>query len=157
LPETAKRNDRDWRLSSHHEAKYYKIAPARASHCMRFWQHWSRHCQRRNFRNTCVRRNINFECSKTWIVSCHCADTIQTRQLMLLFHNNTMQRYKGNVSCCLFQNSRIRHPAVTEFDILSALVQCWVPVVQKGLSWQPNRPPRCAHGPHWSKRNKHAS
>jgi len=64
LPETAKRNDRDWRLSSHHEAKYYKIAPARASHCMRFWQHWSRHCQRRNFRNTCVRRNIIFRVFK---------------------------------------------------------------------------------------------
>jgi len=27
---------------------------------------------------------------------------------MLLFRNSTMQRYKGNVGCCLFQNSRIR-------------------------------------------------
>jgi len=25
----------------------------------------------------------------------------------LLFRNSTMQHYKGNVSCCLFQNSRI--------------------------------------------------
>jgi len=27
----------------------------------------SRHCQRRKFRNTCVRRNVNFECSKMWL------------------------------------------------------------------------------------------
>jgi len=25
----------------------------------------------------------------------------------LLFRNSTMQRYKGNVGCCLFQNTRI--------------------------------------------------
>ena len=37
------------------------------------------------------------------------------------FRNSTMQRYKGNVGCCLFQNSRIRRPAVA-FDILSALM-----------------------------------
>jgi len=35
---------------------------ARAWQCPRFWQHESQHCQRKKFRNTCVRRNINFEC-----------------------------------------------------------------------------------------------
>ena len=30
------------------------------------------------------------------------------KAVMLLFHNSTMQRYKGNVGCCLFQNTRIR-------------------------------------------------
>jgi len=55
--------------------KYYKTALACAWQCPRFRQHESRHCQRRKFRNTCVRRNINFECSKTWIVSCHCTGT----------------------------------------------------------------------------------
>jgi len=30
----------------------------------------------RKFRNTCVWRNINLKCSKTWIVSCHWAGAI---------------------------------------------------------------------------------
>jgi len=59
-----------------HEAKYYKTAPACAWQCPRFRQHESWHCQRGKFRNMCVRRNINFECSKTWIVSRHCASAI---------------------------------------------------------------------------------
>jgi len=29
------------------------------------------------------------------------------KALTLLFRNSTTQRYKGNVGCCLFQNSRI--------------------------------------------------
>jgi len=30
------------------------------------------------------------------------------KAVALLFRNSTMQRYKGNVGCCLFQNTRIR-------------------------------------------------
>jgi len=30
------------------------------------------------------------------------------KAVTLLFHNSAMQRYKGNVGCCLFQNSHIR-------------------------------------------------
>jgi len=29
------------------------------------------------------------------------------RAITLLFRNSTMQRYKGNVGCCLLQNTRI--------------------------------------------------
>jgi len=29
------------------------------------------------------------------------------KAVTLLFRNSTMQRYKGNVGCCLFQNTRI--------------------------------------------------
>ena len=29
------------------------------------------------------------------------------KALTLLFRNSSMQRYKGNVDCCLFQNTRI--------------------------------------------------
>jgi len=34
-PETAKQNNHDWRLSSCHEVKYYKTAPACAWQCTR--------------------------------------------------------------------------------------------------------------------------
>jgi len=40
----------------------------------------------------------------------------------LLFRDSNMQRYKGNVDCCLFQNTHIKRPAVTVCDILSALM-----------------------------------
>jgi len=30
------------------------------------------------------------------------------KAVTLLFRNSTMKRYKGNVGCCLFQNTRIR-------------------------------------------------
>jgi len=30
------------------------------------------------------------------------------KAVTLLFRNSTMQRYKGNVGCCMFQNTRIR-------------------------------------------------
>jgi len=43
------------------------------------------------------------------------------KAVTLLFRNSTMQCFKGNVGCCLFQNTCIR-PAMTAFDILSALM-----------------------------------
>ena len=89
-------------LSSCHEAKYYKTAPVCAWQCMGFWQHWSRHCQRRKFRNTCVRRNIHFECSKRGLFM-----SLRRRHLdkagRLLFRNTVVL---CNISC-LFQNTRI--------------------------------------------------
>ena len=62
----------------------------------------------------CVRQNINLECSKTWIVSCHCAGTIQTRQGRCCFVISTMQRYKKPVP-----NHPLQRSAVTAFDISS--------------------------------------
>jgi len=35
---------------------------------------------------------------------------------------------------------------VTTFNILSSAL---MPAVQRGLLWQPNRPPRCAPASHW--------
>jgi len=57
------------------------------------------------------------------------------KAVTLLFRNGTMQRCKGNVGCCLFQNTRIKRPAVTAFNILSsALMLSSLPAVQRGLS-----------------------
>ena len=63
------------------------------------------------------------------------------RAVTLLFCYSIVQRYKGNVGCWLFQNSRI-----TDLQwqrLMFYRLQCWVSAVQRGLSWQPSRPPRC--------------
>jgi len=52
-----------------------------AQQCTSFWQlclHWSWHCQRRKFWNTCVWCNINLEYSKTCI---HCFMSLRRRYL----------------------------------------------------------------------------
>jgi len=50
---------------------------------------------------------------------------------------------EGNVSCCLFQNTRIRD-LQWQRSIFYHRLWCWVPAVQRGLSWQPSNPPGCA-------------
>ena len=65
-----------------------------------------------------------------------------------LFHNSTMQCYKGNVGCCLIQNTRIRDLQWQHLIFYQLLF--WVTAVQSGLSWQPNRPPRCTPELGWN-------
>ena len=94
--------------------------------CMNFWQlclHWSWHCQRRKFRNTCFRRNINLKCSKTWIVSCHSASAISTRERRGCF---VITLYSVWIECrCLFQTTRL-----TDLQWQRSIFhrrKCWIP------------------------------
>jgi len=62
--------------------------------------------------------------------------------LLFWLRNSTMQRKKRNVGCCLLPNTRIWD--LQWQRLIFYRLSCWVPAVQRSLSWQPNRPSRCA-------------